>query len=528
MHSTYVLVALAMAGSSFATAFGALWFFGWMFDRKTRTARALVREEAEATVFIFDDQVLVDATDPAHKLLANRPRIGNDWARLLTQLSRNFPNLNEELGDLADVGQITVSAQNPGQTMQVHAEWWDGLTRIELTEDASKAQTMVVDRFSQKALEEELETLRATADRAPFLVWQQSENGTISWANRSYLDIVRKTDSETAFQSWPPARLFDQASLAGPTSDGRPRRLPLKSGDTKDTRWFEAYCSVRGDDTLYFAVEADAVVKAENALRNFVQTLTKTFAHLTIGLAIFDRDRQLALFNPALTDLTTLPADFLSGRPTLYAFLDRLRDKHMMPEPKDYKSWRQQLTALEAAAADGTYEENWTLPTGQTYRVTGRPHPDGAVAFLFADISAEISLTRRFRSELEVGQAVVDAMDEAIAVFSPNGALTMSNQAFERIWGVDPSSTLGEYGILDATRLWHKNCEPTPIWGDIRESVEVITERADWSALARLNDGRLIQCRITPLSGGATLVGFSVEPSGVVLAAPEPGVTATA
>ena len=62
----------------------------------------------------------------------------------------------------------------------------------------------------------------------------------------------------------------------------------------------------------------------------------------------------------------------------------------MMPEPKDYRSWRQQMSDLEAAAQNGTYEETWALPTGQTYRVTGRPHPDGAVALLFEDISAEV------------------------------------------------------------------------------------------------------------------------------------------
>jgi len=53
------------------------------------------------------------------------------------------------------------------------------------------------------------------------------------------------------------------------------------------------------------------------AQRNFVQTLTKTFAQLSIGLAIFNRERQLVLFNPALIDLTALPADFLTGRPHL-------------------------------------------------------------------------------------------------------------------------------------------------------------------------------------------------------------------
>jgi hypothetical protein len=59
------------------------------------------------------------------------------------------------------------------------------------------------------------------------------------------------------------------------------------------------------------------IVRAQQAQKNFVQTLTKTFATLAIGLAIFDRNRQLMLFNPALIDLPALPADFLSARPNL-------------------------------------------------------------------------------------------------------------------------------------------------------------------------------------------------------------------
>ena len=44
-------------------------------------------------------------------------------------------------------------------------------------------------------------------------------------------------------------------------------------------------------------------MQAETALRGFMQTLAKTFAHLPTGLAIFDQHRQLALFNPALAPL---------------------------------------------------------------------------------------------------------------------------------------------------------------------------------------------------------------------------------
>jgi PAS domain-containing protein len=76
------------------------------------------------------------------------------------------------------------------------------------------------------------------------------------------------------------------------------------------------------------------IVRAQQAQKNFVQTLTKTFATLSIGLAIFDRNRQLMLFNPALIDLTALTADFLSARPNLLTAFDKLWDNQIMPETK--------------------------------------------------------------------------------------------------------------------------------------------------------------------------------------------------
>ena len=57
-----------------------------------------------------------------------------------------------------------------------------------------------------------------------------------------------------------------------------------------------------------------------------------------------------------------------------------------------------------AAATDGRYQETWSLENGQTYSIRGRPHPDGATAFLIEDITAEVTLTRNFRAELEQSQ----------------------------------------------------------------------------------------------------------------------------
>jgi len=110
-----------------------------------------------------------------------------------------------------------------------------------------------------------------------------------------------------------------------------------------------------------------------------------------------------------------------------------------MPEPKNYASWREKLAVLVAAAAEGTFSEVWNLPNGQIYRISGRPHPDGALAFLFEDITAEVSVTRKYRSELEFYYSLLDQMDTAVAVFSMSGTMILSNEAHQDLWGISES-----------------------------------------------------------------------------------------
>ena len=232
------------------------------------------------------------------------------------------------------------------------------------------------------------------------------------------------------------------------------------------------------------------------------------------GLAIFDNQRQLQLFNPALLDLTGLPVDFLSMRPSLLSVLDAMRDRNMIPEPKDYRGWRRQLVELEKAAASGLYEETWSLPGGQTYRVIGRPHPNGAIALMFEDISGEMLRTRRYRADLELGQSVIDQLDEAIAVFSEGGQLVMTNVAYSQIWGGDPATTLEDGSLWTLCAQWRKQSAPNPIWGQLEDFAANQGDRSQWRAEARLLDGRMVDCRFAPLAGGATLTAFRVREVG--------------
>ena len=494
-----------------ACAAGAI-FCGWhwMADRGRITARMLMREAEDAFVFLFDDIMLVDATPAARAVIRGKdPRL-NDWDGLVATLAPRFPRLRSQLADLADRGQMRILPDDdaPGW---IQAEFWEGLARITYSHDTRHDISSVVDEITLESIEDELETLRGIGEDAPQAIWKQDIGGRVTWANSAYLALLEKLsptpDDQTA--AWPPQQVFDSI---GAVTNTRPvtQRISLDLDVVDGRDWYDVTSIARGSGSVHFAVSANGRVRAEKAQRTFVQTLTKTFAQLSIGLAIFDRKRQLAMFNPALLDLTRLPVDFLASRPDVTSVLDRLRENRMLPEPKNYGTWRDQLAALETAAQNGTYCETWNLPDGQTFRVTGRPHPDGAIAFLFEDISAEMSLTRRFRSQLETGQAVIDTLDEAIAVFSATGTLTMSNTVYARLWTLPlDDGAMTDTTLRDEIRLWQSRCAPTSVWADLRPGPSPDRDRGARTETIWLENGRRLSCRINPLPDGAMLIGFA-------------------
>lgn len=507
-----LILAVAIVMASVTSAFVVLMLLDLVRrPRGRRGAGVSILPEVEPTIFLFDDRDLVDATSPATSLVDGLPSVGTVWDRLVCYISARLPDFAEAMSTLAERGTIRLSsASHPD--FGLTAEYVGGLARLTLTDLSREGQGIVVDSLSHRAREQEVTALRDALSLAPVPTWRTDRSGAVTWANTAYLALADRSQDGQGL-TWPLPRLFD-------TAEGRGRQRP-QGGEG----WYDVQSIPCEDDLLNYAFPADAVVRAESSLREFIQTLAKTFAELPIGLAVFDRQRQLALFNPALVDLTSLSGAFLSGRPTLFAFLDQLREARIVPEPKDYANWRRRMSELEKAAASGQYEETWTLPSGLTYKVTGRPHPDGAVAFLFEDISAEMSLTRRFRAEIELGQAVIDAMDEAIAVFSDSGELTMSNRAYARLWGIDPVATLGRVTIVDATRHWQAMTRPTSAWSDFRDIAGEPGAEPAWECRAALKDDRPILCRATRMARGAVLVRFSPlaeAPAQEVVAAPQP------
>ncbi|MEM7088806.1 MAG: PAS domain-containing protein [Pseudomonadota bacterium] len=278
-------------------------------------------------VFLFDGNRLISHSDIA---LAGFEQV-HVWGDLRRLLKRDFPTFPEQPDLVRAQGVIVVSAIDCTVEREVVCEWIDGIVRVRLRELSSVADTKMHNAN---------DPIRLAMDQAPYPVWLLDHTACVRWCNAAYIALARKIRGQDTDLTAP---LFPSNADDSRFGDTSRVSVEVQAGGTL---WFDLTRIERDEGQLCYATDINAIVEAETAQRKFVQTMTKTFAQLSIGLAIFDRNRQLALFNPALIDLTTLPPDFLSCRPSLSGFFDRLRDQHMMPEPKNYRSWRKQMNEL--------------------------------------------------------------------------------------------------------------------------------------------------------------------------------------
>ena len=456
------------------------------------------RQATAPLVMLFENGTLVDANCEAKTYLGLQGIKTVTWGHIRGLLENRISSLPLTLGQEDTPIRLHPNNARPGE-IQASLEQWSNLAKLSLYNWPTVTPTKAGIRVPVS----EFESLTNVAMDSPFPIWRMSMSDQLIWANpafyREYGNRVRIGDELRGLKFKIPKDLKNSDSF----------RVAFHSSVHNAMRYFDITMLAHAGSRTFFAVSADKAVQADEARRGFIQTLSKTFAQLSTGLAIFDTDRRLVLFNPALMDQFGLSAAFLSGEPTLTAFFDKLRESRMIPEPKSYSSWRERIMHLVLAASDDRYREIWPLPSGETYRVTGRPHPDGAVAFLFEDISAELLLERRFRAQLDMTRAVINNLNHAIAVVSPGGNFSMTNTAFHSMWGVDPDSSLSNFAWSDFENIWHFQVKESLVLGMISNYIRLYHERQSWTRSVLLENGNRLKISADPVSGGFTILTFS-------------------
>ena len=483
-------VVLGLLMVSAAASILVLWLMG-LIEQRRQSAQDNANHPARTNSFLFCDHTLTDhdVTD----LAAHLPNLEDlkNWSELRDWLGGQFGELPLSLQSLNEDTEHHYENQVPGAQSELTLTRSGQFTRVTLHDPLvpSPAAWFATDEIA-RSMDEAQDVL----DHAPFPIWKTNAAGRLIWKNA-------------------PCAMIERALDVLPTQKGKASaRFSVPRADGEQPNWYEVTSHDIGkSSTLHFATEIDQVIQAESAQRDFVQTLTKTFASLTTGLAVFDKNRQLALFNPALVDLTGLAVTFLSARPDVIRFFDELRERQVLPEPKNYASLRTQIRDVIAKANEGRYLEIWNLPGGVTYRVTGRPHPDGAVAILFEDISAEILKTQQFRTQIDLGQSVIDGLDHAIVVIAPNDLIMLCNTAATDLIKIDPGNSFVDMSVGTLISACRDQFHSDALWAIFEANLRdgTIPHSTGLDRHVNSRAGHQFQYRIKTLPGGMRMLSFT-------------------
>lgn len=472
-------------------------------------------QQAYGEIFLkFVDGTCVEASPSALELFHTDAPSGIEFARAHKMLALRFDALTMLLNAQTTNGWDCLSESIPSSVSYDKASLF-------IESDASTCSFRVADpavpssadRHKAMVGRARYKQLYETLNKIPTPIWINNERGNLQWANRSYATLAQ-TDSEQAavFE-------FDSSRVLRSNGD----RVSIPSPQQPDKSLWYDISTIELDQGNYlsYATNIDGIIAAETAQRKFVQTLAKTFAQLSIGLAIFDRERRLVLFNPALVDLTALPAQFLSVRPNLQSFFDKLRENRIMPEPKDYASWRRQIADLVVKAEGGDYQETWGLPSGLTYRVTGRPHPDGAIAILIEDITAEISLTRRFKGQIELGNSALETLSDAIIVFGPDSTVAFWNSAFRQFCQLPKDARASDHDLPDILKLCVRKFSASPELDRLKRALRNPAEMGANKGRIPQKDGPPLSYEVRSHDGTAVIVTLHTSEQSARKAFPE-------
>lgn len=506
-----IFLGLTIVTTAALVVLGCLAIFAGL-SRKSRVSDTGIGSADRDAAFVFRDHALIDCSDQGRQLLdalaeaAVGAAAKTRWTQLRAYLDPRFSGLDAALAGLLATGHAELRSDTvDGLVLTLRAD--KGLTHLRLTDSSAEGALLAIDRLSFNALESELRTLRTLARTVPALIWKTEADGRVIWANAAYIRAVQQDDPQAEL-TWPLPALFAQA-----TQDTK-GRLALRHGESM--RWFAHSETPCDDQMLHFAVPIDAAVQSEALRRETMQTLTRTFACLPIGLALFDAERRLQVFNPALVDLTRLDPIFLAAKPSFEQVLYALREKRMLPEPKDFGNWRREIIEMEKAAETGVYAEEWCLDGGRVFHVAGRPQPNGAIALFIEDVTTETALNRNFRNEIETAQNTLDALNEGIVVFGMSGQALLANAGYTQLWNTDPCIDLADGGLSDALARWSTACEPTTFWARLAEFVSTAETHDEITGSTALRTGIPLALRARRLSGGAVMLVFQPLAQGLL------------
>jgi PAS domain-containing protein len=129
---------------------------------------------------------------------------------------------------------------------------------------------------------------------------------------------------------------------------------------------------------------------------------------------------------------------------------------------------------------------------------------------MLEDISELLSLEASLNRLSQVQKAIIDALEDAVAIFGPDGRLMLHNSNFEELWHLTPSDLSGKPHCSDIARICDARMGPGEIWQVISGSISAMVPATTFAIHEiRRENGHLISLALSRLPDGMTMAVFS-------------------
>lgn len=351
---------------------------------------------------------------------------------------------------------------------------------------------------------------RAVLDALPVPVWLRDKALSLIWGNRAFLAATEVPDLEAALSTQAALDKSERDLASAARGEGRTtraKRFAIVGGHRRALAF--THTPIAKNQIVGSAIDVTDISNAEARLQQHIDAHADTLDKLATAVAIFGHDQRITFYNRAYARLWGLPETWLDTHPTDAEIFDRLREVRKLPEQRDYQAWKRERLALYEQAAEYLPEDLWHVSRGKTLRVVAQPHPFGGLTFLYEDVTEKLALESSYNTLIKVQSATLDTLNEAVAVFGPDGRLKLHNAAFARIWELDHAILQGEPHVQRIADACVARFGEEAVWQRLIASISSGSERRrDWGEIER-SDKAILSLSLAPLPDGATLVTFA-------------------
>jgi len=363
-------------------------------------------------------------------------------------------------------------------------------------------------QIERDRLQTSISTFQSLLDAVDMPTWQRDRNGALTWVNEAYGEAVTSPSPEIATKEH--RELLETITrekikaIATPENPFRDKVATVVNGN----RTFYDVVDVRTrSGSAGIAVDVSRSEAARDELRRTIKSHAETLDMLATPVAIFDERQKLQYYNQAFRQLWNLDIPFLESTPDHSELLDRLRAAGRLPEQLNWKTWKE--TILSVYRAIEPHTDLWHMPNGQTLRVFATARPQGGATWVFENLTEQMDLETRYNTLLKVQGETIDHLAEGVAVFAPDGKITLSNPAFRALWGI----TAEEAAPGTLIRAIEKACQPSYDQPDGWKTFSrIITsfndERAQTAGKLELKTGLVLDYAVIPLPNAQTMLTF--------------------